>query len=120
MTHKYAKYTGTNKMAKDTSISLVLGQDIYKAVTKGQWKLPKHKLVCTSKTSVEKSRTTMLNRLGHSEVDRFILELEMAIAKALQESSSFLSAQLVVNPAAPSAFRSESDHLDVFSTTLEG
>ena len=42
----------------------------------------------------------MLNRLGHSEYYGFTLELEMAIARVLKESSSLLSSQIVVNPAA--------------------
>ena len=62
----------------------------------------------------------MLNRLGHSETYRFTMELETAIAKALQESSSLLSTQVVVNPAAPSVFHSEFDNFDQFLNTLEG
>ena len=62
----------------------------------------------------------MLNRLGHSETYRFILEHETAIAKALQESPNLLSVPIVVSPDAPSVFHSEFDHFNRFLNTLDG
>uniref|UniRef100_UPI003AF96FDB hypothetical protein n=1 Tax=Thiolapillus sp. TaxID=2017437 RepID=UPI003AF96FDB len=52
----------------------------------------------------------MLNRLGHSETYRFALKLETAIAKEVQESSN-LSPQIVVNPAAIAKASQESSKL---------
>ena len=73
-----------------------------RTVTKGQWELSEHILICMTVRHLFRSRelTTMLNRLGHSETYRFTQELETTIAKVFQGSSSLLSTQIVVNPAA--------------------
>ena len=55
--------------------------------------------------------TMMLNRLGHSETYRFILKLEMAIAKVLHGTSNLLSTQTVVNSAAIAKEMQESSNL---------
>ena len=56
---------------------------------------------------------TMMNKHGHSnKTYRFTIELETTTAKAMQESSSLLSIETVVNPAAPSVFHSEYDNFD--------
>lgn len=48
----------------------------------------------------------------------FTLELETAIANALDESSSLLSRQIVKTPSVPSLFHSEFDNCDQFISTL--
>ena len=99
-----------------------LGQDICRAVTRGQWKLPKHVLICMTLRHLFRSEelTTLLNRLGHSESYRFSLELETAIAKSLEEASSYLSTQIIMNTAEPSLFHSDFDNFDQLLNVLEG
>ena len=53
----------------------------------------------------------MLKRLGHSETYRFTLKLETAIAKVLQESSSLVSTQIVVNLSVSAKALQESSNL---------
>ena len=84
-----------------------------KTVTKGQWELPEHTLICITVRHPFRSRelTTMLNRLGHSETYKFALKLETAIAKVLHGSSNPLSTQTVVNSAAFAKEMQESPNL---------
>ncbi|KAL8562246.1 hypothetical protein ACOMHN_005231 [Nucella lapillus] len=63
---------------------------------------------------------TLLNRLGHSESYRFSLELETAIAKSLEETSSYMSTQIIMNPTEPSLFHSDFDNFDQLLNVLEG
>ena len=53
----------------------------------------------------------MLKRLGHSETYRFTLKLETANAKVLQESSSLVSTQIVVNLSVSAKALQESSNL---------
>ena len=66
-------------------------------MTNSQWKLSKHILI--SKTICHlyrsKQQTTILSRLGHCEPYDFSLELETALAKALDEASTSLTPQIV-------------------------
>ena len=73
-----------------------IGQDICRAVTSGRWKLAKHILMCTTIRHLYRSKqlTVMLNRLGHCESDEFGLELETALATALDDASTFLTQQI--------------------------
>ena len=50
-----------------------LGQDICRAVTNGEWKLPKHVLLCMTLRHLFRSKqlTTLLNRFGHCENHSF-------------------------------------------------
>ena len=99
-----------------------LGQDILRAVTKGHWKLPKHILLCMTLRHLFRSKelVTMINRFGHCDSYVFSLELETAIATAVNTCSSVLTSQIVLQPPAPSVFHSEFDNFDVFISTLEG
>ncbi|KAL8594141.1 hypothetical protein ACOMHN_047881 [Nucella lapillus] len=63
---------------------------------------------------------TLINRLGHCETYRFTLELETAVAEAMDQCSSVLSSQIVLHSSAPSIFHSEFDNFDTFISTLEG
>ena len=84
---------------KETTNYFIKRLLLQKTVTKGQWELPEHTLICITVRHLFRSRelTTMLNRLGHSETYRFAMEFETAIAKVLQGSSNLLSTQTVVN-----------------------
>lgn len=99
-----------------------IGQDLCRAATRGQWKLPKHILVCMTLRHLFRSAklSTLMNRLGHAESYSFSLELETALATALDEASSLLSPQIVRNPCSPSLFHSDFDNFDQFVNDLSG
>jgi hypothetical protein len=99
-----------------------IGQDICRAATNGKWKLPKHILICLTLRHLFRSAelTTLINRLGHSESYSFSLELETALAIALQKSSSLLSTQIIRNPNVPSLFHSDFDNFDQLVNCLTG
>ena len=104
--------------AHQSEIRLInsIGQDICGAATRGQWKPPKHIFLSMTLRHLYRSTelTTLINRFGHCESYSFSLEVGTAIAKALEETSSFLSSQIVRNPAAPSIFHSDFDNFDQF------
>ena len=103
-------------------LSNSLGQDICRAATNGEWKLPKHILVCLSLRHLFRSKEliTIMNRLGHCENYSFSLELETAIAQALNEESTILSSKIVTQPTGPSVFHSEFDNFDQLVNSLSG
>ena len=78
-----------------------IGQDICRAVTNGEWKLPKHILLSTTVRHLYRSRklTTILNRLGHCESYDFTLELETAMVQAIDECSTFLTPNILTGEA---------------------
>lgn len=84
--------------------------------------MPKHMLLCMALRQMYRSKqlTTFLNRLGHCESYSFSLELETAIAKAAEESSSLITSQIIRQPKVPSAFYSEFDNFDQLINTLTG
>ena len=110
--------------AHQSEIRLIgsIGQDLCRAATRGQWKLPKHIFLCMILRHLLRSKelTTPINRFGHCESYSFSLEVETAIAKALQETSSPLSNQIVRNPAVPSVFHSDFENFDQFVNDLSG
>ena len=93
-----------------------IGQDICRAVTNGKWKLPKHILLSMTLRHLFRSSqlNTLINRLGHAESYTFTLELETALAAALDKASDVLSTQIVGNPIVPSVFHSDFDNFDQF------
>ena len=99
-----------------------LGQDLCRAATKGEWKLPKHILVCMTLRHLFRSAqlSTLMNRLGHAESYSFSLELETALATALEEASSDLTPNIVRNPSGPSIFHSDFDNFDQYVDNLTG
>ena len=99
-----------------------LGQDILRGVTKGQWKLPKHILICMALRHLFRSKhlVTLINRLGHCDTYRFTLELETSIARSMDECSTLLSPDIVLNSMAPEVFHSEFDNFAIFLNTMEG
>ena len=61
-----------------------------------------------------------MNCLGHAETCSFSLELETALAHALEEESSVLTTQIIKNPPVPSLFHSDFDNFDLFINDLSG
>lgn len=63
--------------------------------------------------------TTILARLRHSETYNFCLELETALAKALDETSTYLTPQIITGEG-NAAFHSEWDNLNKITTNVHG
>jgi hypothetical protein len=91
-----------------------LGQDLCRAATNSQWKLPKHILISVTLRHLFRSAmlTTLFNRLGHCESYSFSLEHETALANALQSSVGVLPPTIIRNPSLPSVFHSDFDNFD--------
>ena len=82
------------KMGGNTArFVLSISQDVCRATTDGEWKLPKHILL--SHLFQGKQLIIILNQLGHSEGYDFSLEIETSMAKAIDEISSYLTTQVV-------------------------
>lgn len=62
----------------------------------------------------------LLNRLGQCENYSFLLELETAMAQAVDNTSSLLPLQIIRNPSAPFLFHSDFDNFDEFISDLSG
>ena len=77
-----------------------IGQDLWRAATKGQWSLPKHYLLCMTLGHLYRSvkLSMLMNQLGHAESYFFSLELETALAEALEEAHTILTPQIIRNP----------------------
>lgn len=103
----------TNRLVQST------GQDLCRALTHGKWKLPKHILLCMTLQHMFRSAAliTLINRFGHCENYSYSVELESALATALQQSSNLLTTQIVRHPAWPSTFHSDVDNFDQLTTT---
>ncbi|KAI4813039.1 hypothetical protein KUCAC02_024393 [Chaenocephalus aceratus] len=86
----------TNEKMKRLVFSI--GQELCRAVSEGEWKLPKHILLCVTVRHLFRSKqlTTILHRLGHSESYGFGLELETALAKVLDKVSSYRTPAIVI------------------------
>lgn len=98
-----------------------IGQDLCRAVSEGKWKLPKHVLLCVTVRHLFRSKqlTMILHRLGHSESYDFGLELETALAKALDEVSTYLTPQIVTGEGNV-VFHCEWDNLNKTTTNVHG
>lgn len=96
-------------------------QDICRAATKGEWKLPKHILLCTTLRHLYRSKqlTTIISRLGHCETYDFGLELETALAKALDEVSTALTPQIITGEG-NEVFHLEWDNMNKTTTNIHG
>ena len=90
------------------------GEDLCRATTKGQWKLPKHIWLCMTFRYLYRSSelVTRINRFGHSENYSFSFEFENALAISVQESSQMLTSQIVRHPGGESLFHSDFDSFD--------
>lgn len=98
-----------------------IAQDICWAATKGRWKLPKHILVCMTMCHLYRSAELikLMNRLGHSESYSFSLELDTAIAHALEQSTSLLSF-VNANDTKPTLIHGDFDNFDQLLNDLTG
>ena len=119
-------YFSKNNLLGERNFSLffsliLLMQDLCRAVTSGEWKLPKHILLCASIRHLYKSKKliNILNRLGHSESYDFGLELETAMAKAIDEVSQSITSQIVTGEA-NKVFLMEWDNLNQIMTNIHG
>ena len=97
------------------------GQDLCRAVSDGTWKLPKHILLCMTIRHLFRCKklTTILNKLGHSECYDFGLEMETALAKALDEVSTHLTPQIVKGEG-NIVFHCEWDNLNKTTSSVHG
>ena len=68
---------------KTNRLVLSTGQDICRSVTDGEWKLPKHILLCTPIRHLYRSKklTNIIHRLGHCESYDFGLDLETNVSR---------------------------------------
>ena len=100
---------------------LSVGQDICRAVTNGEWKLPKHILLCMTLRHLYRSKLllTLLNRFGHCESNSFAMELESAVDTALEQKSTVLTNQIVKAPYNV-VFHSEWDNFNQHLTGIHG
>ena len=90
-------------------------------MTNGEWKLPKHILLCNTVRHLYRSKqlTTILSRLGHCETYDFGLELETTVAKALDGVSSSLTPQILTGEG-NAVFHLEWDNLNKITTNIRG
>ncbi|KAI4827603.1 hypothetical protein KUCAC02_030988 [Chaenocephalus aceratus] len=109
----------TNEKMKRLVFSI--GQDLCRAVSEGEWKLPKHILLCVTVRHLFRSKqlTTILHRLGHSESYGFGLELETALAKVLDKVSSYRTPAIVIGEG-NLVFHCEWDNLNKTTTSVHG
>ncbi|CAM4621862.1 unnamed protein product [Leuciscus chuanchicus] len=109
------------KSEKTRRLVLSISQDIYRAVTKGEWKLPKHILLCTTIRHLYHSKllATILSRLSHCETYDFGLELVTALTKALNEVSISLCPQIITGEG-NYVFHLEWDNLNKITTNIHG
>ena len=75
-----------------------VGQDICRAVTNGEWKLPKHVLICLTIRHLchSKQLTQILNRMGHYESCQYGSEVKTALTEALDNTSTHLTPHIVI------------------------
>ena len=106
---------------KTKRLALSIGQDLCRAVTHGEWKLPKHILLCSTIQHMYRINqlTTIINRLGHSESYAFALELETAMNKAIDEVSTNLTPQIIIGEG-NALFHCEWDNLNKVLTNVHG
>ena len=111
-----------SKSDKMSRLMFSISQDICRAATQGKWNLPKHILLGMALRHLFRSAevTVILNRFGHIPDYCFMLELETALAKALDESSHLLTNNIVRNPSCMSVFHSDFDNFDQYTNELTG
>ena len=109
------------KCEKTQRLVFSIAQDLCRATTNGEWKLPKHILLCTTVRHLYRSKqlTTILNKLSHSESYDFGLELETAMAKAIDEASTYLTPQIICGEG-NEVFHTEWDNLNKITTNVHG
>ena len=98
-----------------------IGKDVCCAVSQGWWKLVKHFLICMTIHRLYRSKqlTTILNRLCHCESYSFRIELETAMAYALEKSNTYFVSQNV-SWESNEVFHNEWDNLNKMITNVTG
>jgi len=110
----------TEMSAKMKRLVFSIGQDLCRAVSDGKWKLPKHILLCVTVRHLFRSKQlNILHRLGHSESYDYGLELETALANALDEVSTYLTPQIITGEG-NLLFHCEWDNLNKTTTNVHG
>ena len=114
--------SGQEDMEKSDKIKRLvfsIGQDLCRAVSEGQWKLPKHVLICATVRHLfpSKQLNMILHRLGHSESYDFGREFETA--KALDQATTYLTSQIVTGEG-NAVFHCEWDNLNKTTTSVHG
>ena len=111
-----------NKSENASRLMFSISQDICRAATRGKWNLPKHILLGMTMRHLFRSAelTVILNRFGHVPDYCFLLELESALAKSLDESSHLLTTNIIRNPSCVSVFHSDFDNFDQYTNELTG
>ena len=92
-----------------------------RAVTNGEWKLPKHILLGTTIRHLYRCKklTTILSRLGHCESYSFCLDMEIAMDAGLSEMSCLLTPQIITGDS-NLVFHVEWDNLNRIMTNVHG
>ena len=113
--------TVPEKCEKTRRLVMSIGQDLCRAVTNSEWKLPKHILLCATIRHLYRSKqlTTILHKLGHSESYDFGIELETAMTKATDEISTYLTPQIITGDG-NLVFHCEWDNLNKITTNIHG
>ena len=90
-------------------------------MTNGEWKLPKHILLCSTIRHLYRSKqlTNILHRLGHSDSYDFGLEVETALLHAIDDVSSFLTPKIATSEE-NEVFHVEWDNLNKITTNVHG
>lgn len=111
-----------SKSEKTSRLVYSISQDICRAVTNGKWNLPKHILLGMALRHLFRSAelTVILNRFGHIPDYCFLLELESALAKAMDESSHLLTNSIIRNASCKTVFHSDFDNFDQYTNELTG
>lgn len=116
-------FTGAPEAVEDkiSRFILSIGQDMCRVVTGGEWKLPKHILLCNTIRHLYRSKqlTTILYKLGHCESYNFGLELETAMTVANDDMSTYLTPQIVTGEG-NALFHCEWDNLNKILTNVHG
>ena len=87
----------------------------------GRVEVGKHILLCTTVRHLYRSKqlTTILSRLSHCETYDFSLELETALAKALDDVSTSLTPQIITGEG-NEVFHLEWDNMNKITTNING
>ena len=111
----------TEMSAKMKRLVFSIGQDLCRAVSDGKWKLPKHILLSVTVRHLFRSKqlNMILHRLGDSESYDYGLELETALANALDEVSTYVTPQIVTGQG-NLLFHCEWDNLNKTTTNVHG
>ena len=106
---------------KNKRLVMSNGQDICRVVTDGEWKPPKHTLLCIIVRHLYRSKQlmTILFRLGYSESYSFALEMVSAISTAINEVFTFFNPRISIGEG-NLIFHCEWDNLNKITTNIHG